>query len=52
MKHWIRKAVIVLVLLGLVGGAAAWYVQRSGDQDVAFRTAKVARGDLLAPMRS
>ncbi len=47
MKHLIRKVVIALVLLGLVGGAAAWYVQRSGDQDVAFRTARVVRGDLL-----
>jgi HlyD family secretion protein len=47
MKHWIRKLAIALVVLGLVGGAAAWYVQRGGDQDVAFRTAKVARGDLL-----
>ncbi len=47
MKHVIRKVVIALVVLGLVGGAAAWYVQRGGDQDVAFRTAKVARGDLL-----
>jgi HlyD family secretion protein len=47
MKHLIRKVVIALVVLGLVGGAAAWYVQRGGDQDVAFRTANVARGDLL-----
>jgi HlyD family secretion protein len=47
MKHLIRKVVIALVVLGLVGGAAAWYVQRGGDQDVAFRTATVARGDLL-----
>ena len=47
MKHLIWKVIIALVLLGLVGGAAAWYVQRGGDQDVAFRTAKVARGDLL-----
>jgi HlyD family secretion protein len=47
MKHLIRKLLIALVLVGLVGGAAAWYVQRGGEQDVAFRTAKVARGDLL-----
>jgi len=47
MRHWIRKVVIALVVLGLVGGAAAWYVQRGGDQDVAFRAGKVARGDLL-----
>jgi len=47
MKHLMRKVVIALLVLGLVGGAAAWYVQRGGDQDVAFRTGKVARGDLL-----
>ena len=47
MKHLIKKVVIVLVLLGLVGGAGAWYLQRDSEQTVAFRTAKVARGDLL-----
>jgi HlyD family secretion protein len=47
MKQVIKKAVVALILLGLVGGAAAWYFQRDGEQAVAFRTAKVARGDLL-----
>jgi len=47
MKHVIRKVVIALILLGLVGGASAWYFQRDNDQAVAFRTAKVTKGDLL-----
>ena len=47
MKHVLKKVVVALVLLGLVGGAAAWYFQRDGDQAVTFRTAKVTRGDLL-----
>ncbi len=47
MKHVIRKVVVALVLLGLVGGAAAWYLQRDREQAVAFRPAKVTRGDLL-----
>ncbi len=47
MKHLLKKVVIVLIVLGLAGGAAAWYLQRDTDQAVAFRTAKVARGDLL-----
>jgi HlyD family secretion protein len=47
MKPLIKKVVIALILLGLVGGAAAWYFQRNGDQAVAFRTVPVARGDLL-----
>ena len=47
MKHVLKKVVVALVLLGLVGGAAAWYLQRDGDQAVTFRTAKVTRGDLL-----
>jgi HlyD family secretion protein len=47
MKRLIRKVVVALILLGLVGGAAAWYLQRDGEQAVAFRTAKVTRGDLL-----
>jgi HlyD family secretion protein len=47
MKHVVKKVVIVLVLLGLVGGGAAWYLQRDNDQAITFRTAKVVRGDLL-----
>ena len=47
MKHLLKRVVIALILLGLVGGAAAWYFQHDGDQAVTFRTAKVARGDLL-----
>jgi HlyD family secretion protein len=47
MKSVLKKVVIALILLGLVGGAAAWYFQRDGAQAVAFRTAPVSRGDLL-----
>ena len=47
MRHVIRKVVGALILLGLVGGAAAWYLQRDNDQEVVFRTTTVARGDLL-----
>ncbi len=47
MKQVIKKVVIALILLGLVGGAAAWYFQRDADPAVAFRTAQVARGELL-----
>ncbi len=47
MKHWLRKVVIALIVLGLAGGAAAWYMQRDSDQGITFRTGKVTRGDLL-----
>jgi HlyD family secretion protein len=47
MKHLLRKVVIALIVLGLAGGAAAWYLQRDNDQGVVFRTGKVTRGDLL-----
>ena len=36
MKHVLKKVVIALVLLGLVGGGAAWYFQREGDQAGTF----------------
>jgi HlyD family secretion protein len=47
MKHTIRKVVIVLAVLALVGGASAWYFQRENGQAVPFRTAQVTRGDLV-----
>ncbi|MCX5644401.1 MAG: efflux RND transporter periplasmic adaptor subunit [Phycisphaerae bacterium] len=47
MKHVIRKVVIAIILLALVGGGAAWYLQRDSDQAVAFRMTKVTSGDLL-----
>jgi HlyD family secretion protein len=47
MKSLMKKVGIALLLVGLVGGAAAWYFRRDGDQAVTFRTAPVARGDLL-----
>jgi HlyD family secretion protein len=47
MKHWFRKVIIVLVVLAVAGGTAAWYFQRDNGQTAAFRTAKVTRGELL-----
>jgi len=47
MKHLLRKVVIALVLVLIVGGSAAWYVRRDSAQAVSFRTAVVTRGDLL-----
>lgn len=47
MKHVLRKVVFALIVLALAGGGAAWYLQREGEQAVAFRTAPVARGDLV-----
>jgi HlyD family secretion protein len=47
MKHLVKKVIIAFVLLGLAGGAAAWYLHRDGEQAITFRATKVARGDLL-----
>jgi len=47
MRHSIKRIITVVVLLALVGGTAAWYLQRGNGQAVTYRTAKVARGDLL-----
>lgn len=47
MRHLFRKVVIVLVLVLVVGGSAAWYIRRDSAQAVSFRTAAVTRGDLL-----
>jgi HlyD family secretion protein len=47
MKRLIKKVIWVLVAMGLVGGAAAWFLQRSERQAVAYLTAPTTRGDLL-----
>ena len=48
MKFSWKKLIIVVVVLGLVGGAGGWYWHKSSKPVVAFRVAPVTRGDLLA----
>jgi len=47
MRHLIKKAIVVLVVLGVAGGAAAWYFHTVNGQPVSYRTAKVTRGDIV-----
>ena len=47
MKRPIRKFIVALAVLGLLGGTAAWYIQRGNGKTVSYRTALVKRGDLL-----
>lgn len=47
MKRLIMRSIFVLVLFGLMGGAAAWLLQRNDDQAVLCRTSQVTQGDLL-----
>ncbi|RPH85973.1 MAG: HlyD family efflux transporter periplasmic adaptor subunit [Desulfobacteraceae bacterium] len=47
MKRLIMRSIFVLVLFGLMGGAAAWLLQRNDDQAVLYRTSQVTQGDLL-----
>jgi HlyD family secretion protein len=47
MKRLVKRIVVMLAVLGLIGGAAAWYLERSNGQTVSYRTAQVTRGDLL-----
>ncbi len=52
MKYLIKRAVLVLILLGVVGTAAAAYFWRDNRQSVSFRTASVTRGDLVVSLRA
>jgi HlyD family secretion protein len=47
MKRLILRSIIVIVLLGLMGGAAIWLLQRSDEQAMTYRTSPVTQGDLL-----
>ena len=41
------KIIVILLLLGLVAAAPAWYFQREDPEAVSFRTTQVTRGELL-----
>ena len=47
MKKWIKRSVMAVVLLGVIGGAGAWFLRRGDGQAISFETAKVTRGDLV-----
>jgi len=48
MKSQIKRFVVVLIVLGLVGTASAAYFWRDNGEFVSYRTVAVTRGDLLA----
>lgn len=47
MKRLIKRAIIVLVALGFIGGAGAWYFRNQEGEALSLRIAQVKRGDLL-----
>ena len=47
MSRWVQRVVIVVIVLGVLGAGAAWYLQGRNGQVMAYRTAPVKRGDLL-----
>jgi HlyD family secretion protein len=48
MKRWLRRVVLILVLLGLAGGAGFWFLNRVRQDEVRYRTAPVTRGNVVA----
>ncbi len=48
MNTWIKRIVIGIVLLALVGGGAAWYVGSKSAGATTFRTAPIKRGDITS----
>src|SRR4051812_23111873 len=49
---WLKRGIFLIVVLALAGVGGAWYLGRGGSDDVTYRTAKVARGDVLATISS
>ena len=48
MRRYLRTTIVTLVLVGLLIGSAAWYLNRGNAQSATFRTVPVKRGDLVA----
>lgn len=48
MKIFLKRLVVVVVLLGILGVGAAWYFRNGSTPDVQFRTDQITRGDLVA----
>ncbi|HIJ40383.1 MAG TPA: HlyD family efflux transporter periplasmic adaptor subunit, partial [Deltaproteobacteria bacterium] len=48
MKRLFKWILVILLFLGLAGGLAFWYLRQENGKLVSYRTAEVARGDLLA----
>ena len=47
MSRLVQRVAIVVILLGVLGAGAAWYLQGRNGQVMAYRTAPIKRGDLL-----
>jgi HlyD family secretion protein len=47
-----RSLVVLLALVGVGGGGAAWYLHEQAEQPSSFRTVPVERGDLQATIGS
>ena len=52
MMTWIKRGIVLLVLLALVGFGGAWLMGRGNSDEVTFRTGKVVRGQVLATIGS
>ncbi|MEJ2024432.1 MAG: efflux RND transporter periplasmic adaptor subunit, partial [Deltaproteobacteria bacterium] len=48
MKHHIKKFIVILIVLGVVGTASAAYFWREKEGSISYRTVPVTRGDVLA----
>ncbi len=47
MKRLVARTAVAVIVLGVIGAGAAWYLPQRNGQAVSFRTAPVKAGDLL-----
>jgi HlyD family secretion protein len=45
---WLKRVIVLLVVVALVGVGGAWFMGRGTSDDVTYRTAKVTKGDVLS----
>jgi HlyD family secretion protein len=48
MKTWMSRILLLIVLIGLLAGGAAWYASSKNSGATSFRTTPVQRGDITA----
>lgn len=52
MKNFVKKALVLIIVLALLAGLYIWYLHRSKAVNVSFRITKIIRGDIVSTINA